>query len=409
MSRDKLNELPMYDGIFNVYTDMEMFNLYAYDETTTVFVITDDFIKCFFKENDLSETVTEILRIRPKLNIVILGENIRFNIAGTYTIKEKWDIPTHTSNLVSNLHNLEKSVSTDKNEKIYRDFKLNSFDSQNLIFYILSNPNESMNFVRELLKEYKKSNIDSWALSNKAAALSMENVNLNDKLSDAEKRYKALSKSYNKLKFRHDELIRKINFKYCVPYEEKGNEGFKPAVLNYDKILYIKEVSAVKYTQTMIYYLQNIMNTVSNKHTRCIVIEKPGAFSLEPLYKCFIPHYRLTHGDLKNSDILMVGYQKDIMLSVLQNTAQNGYLIVWDRTGNDSIYVKNTKVRVLYTMSDLNDNEYFKYPVKNILSYDKSVKHIRYIKDFEKMDAQEKLKAHSSQEIINELIKTLET
>ena len=388
---------------------MEKFYLYAYDDTTTVFIITDDFIKNFFKDIDLPQTVNEILRFKPKLNIVLLGEDIRFNIAGTYTIAEKWDIPTHVSNLISTLHNMEKSISTDKNENIYRDFMLNSFNSENMIFYILSNPNASMDFIRTLLAEYKKSNIDSWALSNKAAALELENVSLNDDLLNEKEKYKSVIKRYNRLKFRHDELIRKINFQYNVPFEEKGNEGFKPAVVSYDKILYIKEISAVKYTQTMIYYLQNIMNTVSNKHTRCVVIERPGAYCLEPLYENFVPHHSLTHGDLKNSDLLMIGYQKDIMLSVLQNTAQNGYLIIWDRTGNDSIYVKNTKVRVLYTMSDLKDNEHFKYPKSNILSYDKSVKNIKYIKNFDKMDIQEKLKAYSSQSVINELIRTLES
>ncbi|MBR1445422.1 MAG: hypothetical protein IJ583_18020, partial [Firmicutes bacterium] len=111
MSREKLNEIPMYDGIFNVYTDMEKFYLYAYDDTTTVFIITDDFIKNFFKDIDLPQTVNEILRIKPKLSIILLGEDVQFNIAGTYTIAEKWDIPTHVSNLISTLHNMEKSIS----------------------------------------------------------------------------------------------------------------------------------------------------------------------------------------------------------------------------------------------------------------------------------------------------------
>lgn len=408
MSADKLNNLQMYDGLFNVYTDLEKFYYFAYDTATNILVITDDFISSFFKNLDLVNTITEIKKINKNIEIVLLGENIQYEVAGTYLIKEKWDLPTRVSGILSKLYNYEKSLSTDRNQIIYRDFKINSLSSDNMVSYILSNPNESMRFLRELLLNYKKSNIDSWALSNKVSSLALENKSLNDNLNNAIKHMEETSSAYNKIKRIHDELIKKINLQYNIPYEEEGNEGFEPAILNYDKILYIKEISPVKYTQTMIYYLQNIMNTVSIKHTRRLIIERAGSYMLEPLYNDFIPHYKLTHRELKYSDIFMAGYQKDIMLSILQNTALNSYLIIWDKTGTDCIYVKNYKVKLLYTMSDINENKYFKIPDTNILSYDKSVKHISFISNFESMDAQEKLKAYSSQPVIKELIKALE-
>lgn len=408
MPKEILSKQPMYDSFFHVFTDMEGFYSYAYDNSINTFVITDKFIKLFFYSNSLIESIQEIQKIRQKLDIVLLGEECSYEIAGTYLIKEKWDLPTHTSNLIARLYQRKKTLSTNRYEYTYRDFKLNSRNSKDILMYILANPYESMEFLRELLNEYKRINMNTNAILNKAATLELENKNLMDQLDNVKIHCKESDKKYSLLRQAYDSLISKINTQY-FPYEEEGDGGYEPAIIHFEKILYVKEISQVKYTQTMLYYLQNILNTISDNHTRSIIIECPYTYHLEPLYPNFVAHNKLTHGELINSDLLMIGYQKDILLSVLQNTTRNKYLIIWDRTGTENIYVKNQKVRVLYCLSDIKDNEHFHFPETNILCYEESLKHISYIKEFESMGIQEKMAVYSSMPIIKELIAAMET
>lgn len=404
-----LKRIPMYDGMFHVFVDMSGFYEYAYNPITNIFILTDLFVEKFFTTEDLVEIISEIQKIKPQLDIILLGEKYNYEIAGTYLIKEKWDLATHVSNLVGKLHQREKSISTNQNNSIYRDFILNSKDKNDMVMYFLSNPYESMKFLRLLLSEYKNSSMNLDVLSNQIATLALENQSLRNQIQNVNKYFEETDEKYTKLKSIHDSLIMKINSQYSIPYEEEGEAGFTPAILNFKKVLYIKEISPVKYTQTMIYYLQNILNTISNGHTRCIVIEKLGAYYLTPLYPNFIVHNKLNYKDLKNEDILMIGYQKDIMLSILQNTGQHKYLIVWDKTGTNNIFIKNPKVKLLYTFSDIKDNQFFDFPKSNILCYEKSLKHISYIENFENLGIQDKLTKYSSMSIIKDLINALET
>ncbi len=374
MSMEKLKAYPMYDGIFTVFTDIDGFYKNAYDTVITMLVLTDDFIDKYIGWESIEEIISEVLKTRNTLNIVLLGENIKFDVPNVYVMRDKWDIPTQISNTLAKIHTRHKVTTSNKNQKLYKDFEINSNNADDLISYILANPNLSVSFMKELLKTYHSSTMEVWSLSNQIANQSLENTSLNDRLKNQSERINQLQARYNKLKYKHNDLVKRINFQYGVPYEEEGNTGYRPEILNYAKVLYIKEISYVKYTQTLLYYLQNIMNTLSTRHTRSLIIEKPGAFRLCNLYPNHIPHYNLTHKDLRNSDIVMVGYQKDIMLSILQNPARNGYLLIWDRTGTDNLYVSNENVKPLYTFSDLNDNEFYNIPLSNVLSYSTSTK-----------------------------------
>jgi hypothetical protein len=173
-------------------------------------------------------------------------------------------------------------------------------------------------------------------------------------------------------------------------------------------VLYIKEFSRVKYTDTLLYYVQNIMNTVHKKHTRYIIIEPFGANRAAKLYPNHVPTSRLTHSALRHEDIVMVGYQTDIMMSVLQNTAKHGFLIILDRSRADYIYVQGEKVRPIYAFSDLADSETIGIPISNVLSYSHRSMYIPHIDGYQNMPAQEKLVAYSELPVLRELITALE-
>jgi len=150
------------------------------------------------------------------------------------------------------------------------------------------------------------------------------------------------------------------------------------------------------------------MNTIHKKHTRYIIIEPFGANKAAKLYPNHIPTSRLTHNALRHEDIVMVGYQSDIMMSVLQNTAQHGFLVVLDRSRADYIYVQGDKVRPIYVFSDFADGEFLGVPNSNVLSYSHRSKYIPHIEGFQNMTAQEKLVAYSELPVLRELITALE-
>jgi hypothetical protein len=409
MSKDSLNKVPMYDGMFFVFVTVEEFYQRAYEETTTILALTDDFINNILGSENVEGCVSDILAVRNDLDIVLIGKQVEFDIANTFTIREDWVSPTRVSSVLMTLHNRERTLSTNHNDVLYRDFRLNSVNSEDMVSYILSNPKNSMEFMNTLLDQYHKSTLDKWSLSNKMSSLQLENQSLNEKVVAYEKQLNLAIDRNQVLIDRYNELIAKINYQYSIPYEDIGNSGFAPEVISYRKVLYIKEISPVKYTQSLIYYIQQIMNTLNSSHTRCLVIERPGAFQMaNNLFSNFVPHNRLTHGDLKYSDIIMVGYQKDIMSSIILNTAQHEYLIIWDRTGSDNIYLRNDKVKPVYTMSDLQDNFNYQYPLSNILSYSSQSLHINYIDDFDNMSAQDKIRYYSEMDTVKKLIHTLE-
>lgn len=409
MSKEVLKQVPQYDGMCSVYTTTEEFYTMAYDPTTTVFVITDDFIRTQLGYDRLEDACADFQRVRPEMDIVLLGEAIEFEVANTYLLRESWMSPQKVTNTIANIHNRERSLMTTRAQASFRDFMINSVSVDDLIDYMLVNPVTSMKFLREMLSNYRQQHMDKYAISNQLAAVSLENRALSEKLAISDKNYNSAILIASKIQDKYNELVAKINYQYSVPYEELGNEGFSPEIISYNRIIYVKEISPVKYTQTMLYYLQQLMNTLDSGHTRSLIIERPGAYQLvQNLYPHHTPHYRLNHGDLKNADLVMVGYQKDIMSSVIYNTAQNKYLIIWDKTGADDMFIRNERIRPIYTMSDLADNEYYNYPLSNILSYSSETLNIGHVADFNKLSVQEKLKAYSEMPVIRNLLKALE-
>lgn len=409
MSREMLNKIPMYDGMFTVYTTTQDFYVRAYEESTTTLVITDDFIQKELGYENLTDACNDILQVRPDLDIILLGESIQYDIVNTYVIREAWDAPNRVSNIIATVHNRERSLISNKTDMMYRDFLINTTNSDDLISYILVNPVTSLKFIRELLADFKQSSIDKWSMQNKLSAMSLENQSLSEQLLQSEKKSNESIQRMVKIRDRYNELVAKINYQYTIPYEEIGNEGFRPETLSYRRVLYVKEVSPVKYTQTLLYYLQQLMNTLNAGHTRSVIIERPGAYMISSaMYPHHTPHFNLNHGDLRNADIVMVGYQKDIMSAIVCNNSQAQYLIIWDKTGSDNMYLYNERIRPIYTMSDLKDNETFNYPESNILTYSGTDLSIGYIKDFDTLSVQEKLKKYSDMPVMKELLKALE-
>jgi len=394
--------------MFTVFCDTDSFHLLAYNKSTTMLVLTDEFIHEVMGWENVTEVCGELRKSRKDLDIALLGQRLKFDVPNTYSIKEDWQSPTAVSNTLSKIYNRERTISSNKFARLYQDFKINSSRPDDFFAYVMANPSLSMNFLRELLENYNQNTMEMLSLRNKIETLMLENSGLADMNDKKDKAFKNIETAYNELFAKHGSLVQKINYQYNIPYDGEGETGFKQSVINFDKILYIKEVTRVKYTDTLLYYVQNIMNTVNRKHTRYVVIEPFGANTAIKLYPRHTPTSRLTHYALRHEDILMVGYQTDIMMSILQNTARHGFLIVLDRSRSDYLYVQGDKVRPIYTFSDLGDRDMLNIPLSNTLSYNHMTKHIPFIDGFQNLTAQEKLIAYSELPVLKELLAALE-
>lgn len=223
----------------------------------------------------------------------------------------------------------------------------------------------------------------------------------------AEKDYTIQLESANKLSYQskfHD-LISRINYQYNAGVDK--NKLFQVDKNSYDKILYIKEISRVQYTDTLVYYLKEIMKTLYAMPTRILVIEGYYAEGKIPLYPNLVPHHNLIERDVLKGDILMLGMQPSIMQDVLKNSSNISILIILDRGGYSVPHVVGPNVEMLYTVSDLKDVP-DGIPMGRVISYENSTQFIKYIKDFDKMDTSARISEYSSMSIVKNIVGLLE-
>jgi hypothetical protein len=222
-----------------------------------------------------------------------------------------------------------------------------------------------------------------------------------------DKDYTIQLESANKLSYqsKFHALISRINYQYNAGVDK--NKLFQVDKNSYDKILYIKEISRVQYTDTLVYYLKEIMKTLYAMPTRILVIEGYYADGKIPLYPNLVPHHNLIERDVIQGDILMLGMQPNIMQDVLKNSSNISILIILDRGGYSVPHVVGPNVEVMYTVSDLKDAP-ADIPLGRIISYENTTQFIKYIKDFEKLDTSARISEYSSMSIVKNIISLLE-
>lgn len=222
-----------------------------------------------------------------------------------------------------------------------------------------------------------------------------------------EKEYTIQLESANKLSYqsKFHALISRINYQYNAGVDK--NKLFQVDKNSYDKILYIKEISRVQYTDTLVYYLKEIMKTLYAMPTRILVIEGYYAEGKIPLYPNLVPHHNLIERDVIKGDVLMLGMQPNIMQDILKNSSNISILIILDRGGYSVPHVTGPNVEMLYTVSDLKDVPEG-VPLGRVISYENTTQFIKYIKDFDKMDTSARISEYSSMSIVKNIISLLE-
>lgn len=264
---------------------------------------------------------------------------------------------------------------------------------------------EFLDTVKSLIKFYNANYQEMLNYSSQVSRLQAQIAELNDEIK--EKDYMIHTESNNKLSYqsKFHALVSRINYQY-----DKGinkDKIFHVDRNSYDKVLYIKEYTRVQYTDTLVYYLKEILKTLYGMPTRILTIENYYADGKIPLYPNLKPHHNLIERDVIKGDILMLGMQPKLMENILKNSSNISILIILDRGGYSYPHVTGDNVETIYTFSDLKDKPGW-IPNGRVISYEEDTLWIDYIKDFDTLDVAGKISKYSSMDVVKHIVQLLE-
>lgn len=338
------------------------------DHDTTEIEITKEFADEFFTYTALCDFVENSSSIAPNVRIVV-------------------DDTVYSS-----------TVQAARDLKFYRN-------PEDFIYALEYNPTRVISTIHTLCDYFLSSNDESVSASNKMATLSVQLEEANQKLDrQIAVNHEALQMC-NEMEAKLHALVSRVNFKYEKTVDP--DKMFVATENKYNHVLYIKEITRVHYTDTLVYYLQEILKTLYGVPARTVVIEPYYAYGRETLYPHFKPHWNLTYTDVYSGDIFMAGYQPKLMQDILQDASHVQYLIVLDRGGYMTPHITGGNVSVVYTASDLKDVP-DNIPKKDVIAYSEDTLNIPYIEDFDSLSPEMKIQKYSSMEVIQRFVNILE-
>lgn len=329
-------------------------------------------------------------------------------------LKEFFDeffTPSGLADFIKNVNMLNSSI------HIVTDFKWEKSEEvavrqirslatvEEFIFALESQPKDTIDLLHMLCDSYLDVYNETLSANNKVSSLHMQNSRLIKEIEEAAVTNNRLMEDKLKAETKLHQLVSRINFSYGKNIDE--NTMFQIDGCRYDKVLYIKEITRVHYTDTFIYYLQEILKTLYGVPARILVIEPYYAYDRLRLYHGLKPHWNLRYQDVYESDIFMAGFQPKLARDIMQNSSAYNYLIILDRGGVKDPHIVNDKVEVLWTVSDMKDAPKGLDPTR-IITYSGNHLIIDYVKDFDKLSAEAKISAYSSMPIMKEVIELIE-
>lgn len=357
------------DGYKFIHTKTELDKIVTDNISSNKVVIRSDFASEYFTPTGLVEYVENVRRINPNLIIEL-------DMKGEVLTRDK------IVDKLSACRNIDEVIMVmGGHEKEFLD----------VIKSLISHVNTDYNTMLEYSNQVSR----------------LQQVIEGQKAEIEELKYSLSTESDNKLSYQSQfhALISRINYQYNAGVDK--NKLFHVDRNSYDKILYIKELSRVQYTDTLVYYLKEILKTLYGMPTRILVIESYYADGKISQYPNLVPHHNLIERDVIKGDILMLGMQPNIMQDILKNASNISILIVLDRAGYIVPHISGDNVEVIYTASDINDVP-VDVPRGRVISYKEDTLFIKYIKDFESMDMSSRISAYSSMELVKSLIELLE-
>ena len=320
--------------------------------------------------------------------------------------------PTGIIEYIKNAHKLNKNlvIEMDTNDIILtRDDIIQRIgDCRNLdeiIMLMGAHEKEFMDALKHLVEQDTKQHDMVLEYSNQVSRLQSTIESLRAQIDEQE--FTIRSETDNKLSYqsKFHALISRINYQYNAGIDK--NKIFQVDQNKYDKILYIKEITRVQYVDTLVYYLKEILKTLYAMPARLLVIEGYYASGKISQYPNLVPHHNVIERDIIKGDVLMLGLQPNMMESILKNSSNTAILIVLDRGGYQAPHIVGDNVEMLYTASDLKDVP-AGIPLGRVISYSEDTQFIKFIKEFDELDASAKISEYSSMQIVKNIVSMLE-
>ena len=279
-------------------------------------------------------------------------------------------------------------------------------DPEDVIYQMMAHPREMMEVLHMLCRSYFGAYSETLVANNKVSTLQLQNTQLLKQLADMKEDYKMLMSDKELVQSQLGMLVGRINYSYekdIDPSQFIQIEGKS----RYTKILYIKERTRVRYVDTLIYYIKEILRLLYGVPVREVVIAPYYSYEGAQMYPHLEPSFGISYTNVYKSDIYMPGFQPKIMEDILRNPSNVEYLIILDRCGMGVPHVIGDDVEYVYTMSDPRDN-YDNLPPSRIISYFHETLHIPYIEGWDDLSQEEKITRYSSMQITKFFIDLLE-
>ena len=343
----------------------------------------------------------------------IAVDNLNFNrVVIKQDFAHEYFAPTGLASYIENVRriNFNLIIELDIDDEIITRDKLISEMSkcrnpEELLMLMGAHEKEFMDTLRYLISRDNEKHSSMLQFSNQVSRLQSVIEGLRSELEEKEYAIKTANANTLQYQSKFHALISRINYQYNAGVDK--NKMFHVDGNSYDKIIYIKEITRVQYTDSLVYYLKEILKTLYSMPTRILVVEGYYAAGKIPLYPNLTPHHELIERDVIKGDILMLGMQPNIMEDILQNASNISILIVLDRGGYSVPHISGDNVEMLYTVSDLKDIPE-NVPLGRVISYSEQTQFIKYIKDFDRMDTSARIGEYSSMSLVKNIIELIE-
>lgn len=284
--------------------------------------------------------------------------------------------------------------------------ELKGFKEPDIFIYAMEKqPSRVLSTIQELCNDYLDTHDEANVASSKIATMLVQIEELQKQLKYMSRDYNNLLSVKNDLEAKLHALVSRVNFRYEKTVDP--DSMFIARSNAYNHVLYLKEVTRVHYTDTLMYYIQEIIKTMYSAPVRSVVIEPYYAYGRAELYPNHVPHWSLKYSDVYSGNILMAGYQPKLMEDILKDANHVNYLIVLDRGGYMCPHIDCTNCTVVRTVSDLKDLK-DDYDPQRVISYSDKTLNIPYIEDFDSLSPEDKIQKYSSMDVVKTLINVLE-
>lgn len=355
---------------YTCITEIEELHRAIVDRNATEITFEDSFVDTFYTPSSFEELVNEISKINPSLQL-------------KFETPERIIMPAQVK-------------------------RLTKIDTADELFLMLNNqPEKVLDIIKFLGRKYLEVNEETLIANSKLASMQLKVSSLTKQVRENEDQIDRLVKTELNSSTRLEVLVNRINNKY------NGNinpdEMFDVEGNSFDKVLYLKEITRLRFTDTLIYYLQEILRSLYSMKCRLVVMEPFNAHDKYVEYPNLVPTWSCSKLDIVSSDIFMAGIQSLTMSDILKNASNIKYLIILDRTGDTKVHVTGSNVEPLYMLSTYEDKKlYPQTPEDRIISYNADYLNIPYIPEFDEMPSEKKMGVYSSLPIMKTLIEMLE-